>query len=245
MLAALSLLALLGLARGLDNNTTRTPPMGWLQWGKFRCITNCSLDPENCISERLVKAQVDAMVAGGYVAAGYVYVSSPLLRTRPTPSPPTPPHPPHPLPALRAAAPCLPLQLSPCPHPLAPSCPGERGRLLGAERAGRNRRRRRRPCTIPVRHPGPRRVRPQQGHAPRLVFRHGHRHLRRLPRAELHFCRRPLRPGPAGRKPHDHRWNLQPRRAVFYASSKIRRRFIEAFDVACRWSRSSAGAWTA
>ena len=105
MLAALSLLALLGLARSLDNNTTRTPPMGWLQWGKFRCITNCTLDPENCISERLVKAQVDAMVAGGYVAAGYVYVSHPCPTRHSTPT--YGPTPATRAPLVPAAAPCL------------------------------------------------------------------------------------------------------------------------------------------
>lgn len=59
----------------LDNNTTQTPPMGMLNWGTFRCNVDCETDPETCVSEKNIKGQVDAMVAGGYVEAGYVYVN--------------------------------------------------------------------------------------------------------------------------------------------------------------------------
>ena len=62
-------------ASALDNNTTRTPPMGMLNWGTFRCNVDCDKDPETCVSEKNIKGQVDAMVAGGYVDAGYVYVN--------------------------------------------------------------------------------------------------------------------------------------------------------------------------
>ena len=65
----------LQLCSSLQNNTTRTPPMGMLNWGTFRCNVDCDKDPETCVSEKNIKAQVDAMVAGGFVQAGYVYVN--------------------------------------------------------------------------------------------------------------------------------------------------------------------------
>ena len=49
----------------------KTPPMGWMSWQVFRCVTDCKSDPENCIGETLYKSHVDAMVAGGYVTFGY------------------------------------------------------------------------------------------------------------------------------------------------------------------------------
>lgn len=49
----------------------RTPPMGWMSWEIFRCDVDCVTNPDNCISEQLYKQTADAMVAGGYVAAGY------------------------------------------------------------------------------------------------------------------------------------------------------------------------------
>lgn len=33
----------------LDNGLALTPPMGWLTWERFRCNTDCTNDPENCI----------------------------------------------------------------------------------------------------------------------------------------------------------------------------------------------------
>ncbi len=33
----------------LDNGVARTPPMGWLDWERFKCNTNCDTDPDNCI----------------------------------------------------------------------------------------------------------------------------------------------------------------------------------------------------
>jgi hypothetical protein len=68
------LLSLASVGCALDNNTTRTPPMGMLNWGVFRCNVDCDKDPETCVSERNLKGQIDAMVKGGYVKAGYTYV---------------------------------------------------------------------------------------------------------------------------------------------------------------------------
>ena len=76
LLLALSAAALqLQPAHGLNNGAARTPPLGWMTWQRYRCNTNCSADPHNCINEALVKRTATAMVAGGYKAAGYQYVS--------------------------------------------------------------------------------------------------------------------------------------------------------------------------
>lgn len=48
--------------------------MGWLTWERFRCNTDCKNDPDNCISENLIKAQADMMVKKGYLSAGYEYI---------------------------------------------------------------------------------------------------------------------------------------------------------------------------
>uniref|UniRef100_T1GC27 Alpha-galactosidase n=1 Tax=Megaselia scalaris TaxID=36166 RepID=T1GC27_MEGSC len=51
----------------LDNGLARTPPMGFLSWERYRCITDCEARPDECISER-------SMVELGYKDAGYEYV---------------------------------------------------------------------------------------------------------------------------------------------------------------------------
>ena len=48
--------------------------MGWLSWERYMCGTDCTADPEGCISENLYLAQADELVSGGYRDAGYVYV---------------------------------------------------------------------------------------------------------------------------------------------------------------------------
>ena len=42
-----------------------------MSWEIFRCDIDCKKDPENCIGEHMYKGQVDALKAGGFVAAGY------------------------------------------------------------------------------------------------------------------------------------------------------------------------------
>ena len=49
----------------LDNGVARTPPMGWNSWNKFACKD---------VSETVVRAQADAMVASGMKDAGYQYI---------------------------------------------------------------------------------------------------------------------------------------------------------------------------
>lgn len=45
--------------------------MGWMSWQFFRCEIDCDKHPTACINEALYKSQTDALVSGGYVAAGY------------------------------------------------------------------------------------------------------------------------------------------------------------------------------
>lgn len=33
----------------LDNGLALTPPMGWMHWERYRCITNCEKYPNECI----------------------------------------------------------------------------------------------------------------------------------------------------------------------------------------------------
>lgn len=36
-------------ALALDNGLALTPPMGWLTWERYRCITDCRKYPDECI----------------------------------------------------------------------------------------------------------------------------------------------------------------------------------------------------
>lgn len=68
-----SLLAISSYA--LDNGLSRTPPMGWMSWERFRCITDCKTYPKECISENLIVEMADIMAKEGYLEAGYEYVN--------------------------------------------------------------------------------------------------------------------------------------------------------------------------
>lgn len=48
-----------------------TPPMGWMSWEIFRCDIDCNVEPEHCINADLYKTMTDALVAGGFLDAGY------------------------------------------------------------------------------------------------------------------------------------------------------------------------------
>lgn len=63
------------VAYGLENGLARTPPMGWMSWERFRCITDCTKYPDECISEQLFKRMADLMVSEGYLQAGYNFVN--------------------------------------------------------------------------------------------------------------------------------------------------------------------------
>uniref|UniRef100_T1GT70 Alpha-galactosidase n=1 Tax=Megaselia scalaris TaxID=36166 RepID=T1GT70_MEGSC len=58
----------------LDNGLALTPPMGFMSWQRFRCITDCDSRPDECISENLFKNIADKIVEEGYKDVGYEYV---------------------------------------------------------------------------------------------------------------------------------------------------------------------------
>lgn len=59
----------------LDNGLARTPPMGWINWERFTCQTDCTNYPEDCVSERLFRSIIDRVAQDGYLEAGYEYVN--------------------------------------------------------------------------------------------------------------------------------------------------------------------------
>ncbi|EDW91932.1 alpha-N-acetylgalactosaminidase [Drosophila yakuba] len=73
-LGGILLLQVLQLSMGLDNGLALKPPMGWMSWERFRCITDCKLYPDECISEKLFQRHADLLVSEGYADAGYEYV---------------------------------------------------------------------------------------------------------------------------------------------------------------------------
>lgn len=75
LLCLLLSLVVFEVGDALDNGLALTPPMGWMHWERFRCITDCKTDPKNCLSENLIMRQADRMAEDGYRDAGYVYLS--------------------------------------------------------------------------------------------------------------------------------------------------------------------------
>ena len=71
----LLLLLSTGAAHGLNNGAAQTPPLGWMTWQRYRCNTNCSADPHNCISEELVKQHADILSQPEWRDLGYSYVN--------------------------------------------------------------------------------------------------------------------------------------------------------------------------
>eukprot|EP01047_Picozoa_sp_COSAG01_P052141 COSAG01_NODE_5454_length_4255_cov_3.187199_3_plen_999_part_00 len=49
----------------------RTPPLGWTSWATIGCSIDCKKNPDYCLSERVLKQMMDAVVDGGWKAAGY------------------------------------------------------------------------------------------------------------------------------------------------------------------------------
>ncbi|XP_070552525.1 alpha-N-acetylgalactosaminidase-like isoform X1 [Ptychodera flava] len=72
----LALILLLGIqnVNCMNNGLARTPPMGWMDWERFRCNVDCGNDPLNCIGEKLFQQIADHMAKDGYKDAGYEYV---------------------------------------------------------------------------------------------------------------------------------------------------------------------------
>ena len=71
----LLLATVVGVVEAADNGLARTPPKGWLAWGRFRCQVDCTADPDNCISEKLFREMADRMAADGWVELGYNYLN--------------------------------------------------------------------------------------------------------------------------------------------------------------------------
>ncbi|XP_078378504.1 alpha-N-acetylgalactosaminidase-like [Oculina patagonica] len=63
------------VVESLNNGLARTPPMGWMDWERYRCNIDCTNDPENCIGEKLITEMADRMAEDGFRDAGYKYVS--------------------------------------------------------------------------------------------------------------------------------------------------------------------------
>ncbi|EEB17658.1 alpha-N-acetylgalactosaminidase, putative [Pediculus humanus corporis] len=70
----LVILTVIGFSVELDNGLAKTPPMGWMSWERFRCLTNCTLFPDDCLSEKLLREMADRMSSDGYLNAGYEYL---------------------------------------------------------------------------------------------------------------------------------------------------------------------------
>ncbi|KAK4884299.1 hypothetical protein RN001_000570 [Aquatica leii] len=58
----------------LDNGLAQRPPMGWMSWQRFRCLIDCNLYPDDCISDTLFRQMADRMSEDGYLEAGYEYL---------------------------------------------------------------------------------------------------------------------------------------------------------------------------
>ncbi|OHS95043.1 hypothetical protein TRFO_38776 [Tritrichomonas foetus] len=69
------LFVFLGLVLSLDNGLALTPPMGWMAWEQFRCETDCSKYPNDCINENLFVDMIDRIAEDGWLELGYEYVS--------------------------------------------------------------------------------------------------------------------------------------------------------------------------
>lgn len=65
----------LGVVSGLENGLARTPPMGWNTWNLFSCNTNCTTNPNTCVSEKLIMQTADAFVKYGLNEVGYEYIN--------------------------------------------------------------------------------------------------------------------------------------------------------------------------
>ena len=80
MTRVLLLLSLPAIIFALDNGLARLPPMGWMTWERFRCTAgesgtgpSCASDPENCISDKLVRQHADILGQPEWRSLGYDY----------------------------------------------------------------------------------------------------------------------------------------------------------------------------
>ncbi|XP_048350850.1 alpha-N-acetylgalactosaminidase-like [Sphaerodactylus townsendi] len=75
LLPLMLIFTLVSESSSLDNGLLKTPPMGWVPWESFRCNTDCQHDPDDCISERLIKTMADRLAKDGWKELGYEYVN--------------------------------------------------------------------------------------------------------------------------------------------------------------------------
>ena len=69
--------------------------MGWMTWERFRCTAgvsgtgpSCAADPDNCISEELVRQHADILSQPEWHSLGYKYVNIGAPPDRPSLPPP-------------------------------------------------------------------------------------------------------------------------------------------------------------
>lgn len=59
----------------LDNGLALTPPMGWLAWERYVCVTDCQKYPNECINYKLFSDMAERLVSDGFNQVGYEYVN--------------------------------------------------------------------------------------------------------------------------------------------------------------------------
>ncbi|KAJ0171927.1 hypothetical protein K1T71_012690 [Dendrolimus kikuchii] len=64
----------LDIMYSLENGLARTPPMGWMSWGYYKCGVDCKKNPDTCLNEQLIISVADAFYEEGYLEAGYEYI---------------------------------------------------------------------------------------------------------------------------------------------------------------------------
>lgn len=70
-----TLLFFIATVNGLDNGLALKPPMGWLSWARFTCVTDCDKYPDTCIHENLYKQMGEKLIEDGYLELGYDIVA--------------------------------------------------------------------------------------------------------------------------------------------------------------------------
>lgn len=71
----LLLLSFISVVKCLNNGLALTPPMGWLDWERFRCNIDCKTYPLTCIGERLFMDMIDHMASDGFKEVGYEQIN--------------------------------------------------------------------------------------------------------------------------------------------------------------------------
>lgn len=59
----------------LNNGLALTPPMGWISWARYHCVTDCGGQPNSCVNQKLYMNAADKIVSDGFLDAGYKFVN--------------------------------------------------------------------------------------------------------------------------------------------------------------------------